>query len=339
MTKLFGVQYLRALAALAVVVLHAAERSGHHFTVGAAGVDIFFVISGFVMWTLAATRPVTTGAFYRDRLLRIAPLYWIVTLVMAAGALAGLFPRIRLTADHVVASLVFLPHRSPSNGEIWPLLVQGWTLNLEIFFYLIFGLLLFLPRERRLAALAIVFVGLVLSGWYFRFEGAVLASFTRPIMLEFLYGAVLGKLWLDDRLPGRTIGAAAIAVASAGFMTLALFPKAVDQLLFGLLAILLVTGVVSVEKSGPIRRWPWLSYLGDASYSIYLWHTLAISVAAKAAGILSLGALPTLVLGVAGGTALGILSYELLEKPLLALVKTRRRAGAKPLTPRSSEAG
>ena len=164
MTKLFGIQYLRAVAALAVVVFHAAERSGLNFVVGAAGVDIFFVISGFVMWTLAATRPVSTWAFYRDRLLRIAPLYWIVTLVMAVGALAGLFPRIRLTADHVIASLAFVPHRSPSNGEIWPLLTQGWTLNLEMFFYLIFGLILFLPRERRLAMLTTTFVGLVLAG-------------------------------------------------------------------------------------------------------------------------------------------------------------------------------
>jgi exopolysaccharide production protein ExoZ len=325
MTKLFGIQYLRAVAALAVVVFHAAERSGLNFVVGAAGVDIFFVISGFVMWTLAATRPVSTWAFYRDRLLRIAPLYWIVTLVMAVGALAGLFPRIRLTADHVIASLAFVPHRSPSNGEIWPLLTQGWTLNLEMFFYLIFGLILFLPRERRLAMLTTTFVGLVLAGWYFRPEGAALVTFTRPIMLEFLYGAVLGKFWLDSRLPGRSTGIATITIASAGFMMLVLFPKAANELLFGLLATVLVTGAVSVERSGPIRHRPWLSYLGDASYSIYLWHTLAISVAGKTAEVLSLGALPTLVLGVVGGTALGVLSYELIEKPLIGLVKSRRR--------------
>lgn len=340
MTKIFGIQYLRAVAALAVVIFHAAERSGHHFTVGAAGVDIFFVISGFVMWILASTRPVSAGAFCRDRLLRIAPLYWVVTLVMAVGALAGLFPRIQLTADHVAASLAFIPHRSPSNGEIWPLLAQGWTLNLEMFFYLIFGLILFFPRERRLAALSTVFVGLVLAGWYFNYDDPVLATFTRPILLEFLYGVVLGKLWLDGRLPGRATGMAAIAVACLGFATLGLFPKAVDELLFGLLAIVLVTGAVSVEKYGPIPRLPWLGYLGDASYSIYLWHTLAISAAAKAAGILSLGQPAVLVLGVTGGTVLGILSYEFLEKPLMALMKSRRRAGARSeVTPRSSEAG
>ncbi|HWK65864.1 MAG TPA: acyltransferase [Rhizobiaceae bacterium] len=328
MTKVFGIQYLRAVAALAVVIFHAAERSGLHFIVGAAGVDVFFVISGFVMWTATSTRPVSTAAFYRDRLLRIAPLYWVVTSIMAIGALAGLFPRIRLTAEHVAASLAFVPHRSPSNGEIWPLLTQGWTLNLEMFFYLIFGAVLFLPRERRLAALSAIFVGFVLAGWYLRPEGPLLATFTRPIILEFLFGAVLGKLWLDGRLVGRTMGMAAVATACAGFATLAFFPKAGNELLFGLLAIVLVTGAVSVEQCGQIRQLPWLGYLGDASYSIYLWHTLAISVVAKAAGILPLGQLPALVLGVAGGTMLGIFSYELVEKPLVALMKSWRQLGA-----------
>lgn len=340
MTRIYGIQYLRAVAALAVVVFHAAERADLHFVVGAAGVDIFFVISGFVMWTLAATRPVSTWSFYRDRILRIVPLYWIVTLVMAAGALAGLFPRIQLTPDHVAESLVFIPHVSPSNGEIWPLLAQGWTLNLEMFFYLIFGLVLLLPLKRRFAMLAAVFVGLVGAGWYLRPEGAVLNTFTRPIMLEFLFGALLGKLWLSGTLPGRNMGLAAAAVGAAGFLALAIFPRAIDNLLFGLLAMVLVAGMIAVEKAGPIGRLPWLGYLGDASYSIYLWHTLAISVVAKAAGILSLGALPTLLLAIVGGTLLGIASYETLEKPFMALVKSRRRIAAAPgITARTPEAG
>lgn len=328
MTRLLGVQYLRAVAALAVVVFHAADKTGYRFTVGAAGVDIFFVISGFVMWTLAETKPVSPLAFYRDRILRIAPPYWIITAVMAAGALAGLFPRIRLTLDHLAASLAFIPHRSPSNGEIWPLLAQGWTLDLEMFFYLIFGLVLVLPPKRRLAALATVFVGLVAAGWYCRPDDPLLAIYTRPIILEFLCGAALGRLWLADGLPGRSTAIMIIVVSLAGFAGLAFYPRMIHEFLFGLLAILLVLGVLAVERSGPVTRLPLLGYLGGSSYSIYLWHTLAISVVAKAAGLLSLGALPTLAAAVLAGTLLGVVAHEFVEKPLVALMKPKHSRAA-----------
>lgn len=328
MTRLFGIQYLRAVAALAVVVFHATDRTGSRFTVGAAGVDIFFVISGFVMWTLAETRPVLPLRFYRDRLLRIAPLYWIVTMVMAAGALAGLFPRIELTSDHVIASLLFIPHNSPSNGEIWPLLVQGWTLNLEMFFYLVFGLVLFLPRERRFTALASVFVGLVAAGLLFRPGNPLLATYTRPIILEFLCGAALGRLWLAEKLPDRSMGIAAVIISLAGFAGLAIFPGMIHELLFGLLAILLVLGVLAVERSSPIGRFPLLGYLGDSSYSIYLWHALAVSVVFKVAGLLSLDTFSTAVAAALAGTLIGIASYEFLEKPLVSLMKGKGRRSA-----------
>src|SRR5690606_23505965 len=97
MGRLHGVQYLRAFAALAVVVFHAAERTGGHFTIGAAGVDVFFVVSGFIMWVISQGRPVTPLRFLRQRLERIAPLYWVATSIMVGGALAGLFPNLRLT--------------------------------------------------------------------------------------------------------------------------------------------------------------------------------------------------------------------------------------------------
>ncbi|BCH23902.1 acyltransferase family protein [Mesorhizobium sp. L-8-3] len=337
MPRLYGIQYLRAVAALAVVVYHATDRTGSRFTVGAAGVDIFFVISGFVMWTLAETRPTTPLRFYRDRTLRIAPLYWLVTMVMVAGALAGLFPRVRLTLDHVLASLLFIPHRSPSNGELWPLLVQGWTLNLEMFFYLIFGLVLLLPRSRRFTALAGALLILVAAGLVLVPSDPVLFTYTRPIMLEFLCGAALGRLWLTRRLPGRFFGGAAVLAASAGFAWLAVYPGMIHEFLFGLFAVLLVTGVLTLEKGGAVRRFPLLNYLGDSSYSIYLWHALAVSVVFKLAAMLAFSQFATAAAATLAGTLLGVLSYEILEKPLMALTKGRRPASSA-ARPASAEA-
>ena len=161
---LYGIQYLRALAALAVVVFHAAERSGYAFAIGAAGVDVFFVISGFIMWVIADRRPLSPGRFLADRIRRIVPVYWLATGVMVAGALAGLFPNLVLTVEHVVASLAFVPARSPSTGALWPVLVQGWTLNYEMFFYLVFAASLVLPARLRLPAMATVFAALVATG-------------------------------------------------------------------------------------------------------------------------------------------------------------------------------
>src|SRR3546814_17001958 len=86
MHTLYVIQYLRAFAALAVVIFHAAERTGHHFAIGAAGVDVFFVVSGFIMMAISDRRPTRPLTFLRDRILRIAPSYWLVTGIMIAGA-------------------------------------------------------------------------------------------------------------------------------------------------------------------------------------------------------------------------------------------------------------
>ncbi len=120
--RLYAIQYLRAVAALGVVVFHAAERTGTHFAIGAAGVDIFFVISGFIMWVLAGTRTTTPAAFLRERIERIVPLYWIVTGVMIQGALFGLFPNLQLTPGYVLSSLFFIPAARPApatSGRCW----------------------------------------------------------------------------------------------------------------------------------------------------------------------------------------------------------------------------
>ncbi|MEG8025680.1 acyltransferase [Sphingomonas aurantiaca] len=116
MTRLYGLQYLRGLAACAVVAYHAADRAQRPFTVGEAGVDLFFVLSGFLMWAItdADSRP---GRFLADRAKRIVPIYWIVTSVMLAGALAGLFPAVRLSVAHVVTSYAFLPRCRRATGR------------------------------------------------------------------------------------------------------------------------------------------------------------------------------------------------------------------------------
>ncbi|MBW8298165.1 MAG: acyltransferase [Hydrogenophaga sp.] len=311
---LSGIQYLRAAAAIAVVLFHAAEKTGYHFAIGAAGVDVFFVISGFIMWVVSARREPTPLQFLRARIRRIVPVYWLATAVMVAGALGGLFPSLVLSLEHVLASLFFIPARSPSNGEIWPVLVQGWTLNFEMFFYVVFAGTLLLPRAWRLPAMAVLFGMLVIAGALFVPDNAVLLSFTRPIILEFVAGMVIGELWLKGKVPSPAMGLALIALALSGFATIQVAGLPFDALVCGPLAAALVVGVLALEAGRRIRFAPVAVVLGDASYAIYLWHTFAISVIAKVGASMGVPAPAVFAAAVLAGISAGALGYYLLEK-------------------------
>ncbi|WFU51472.1 acyltransferase family protein [Sinorhizobium terangae] len=317
MKTIHGIQYLRAAAALAVVIFHAAEKTGHYFAIGAAGVDVFFVISGFIMWVISDRRPVTPVRFMVDRIRRIVPIYWLAIMVMVAGGIAGLFPNMVLSVKHALASLFFIPMRSPSNGEIWPVLVQGWTLNFEMLFYAVFALSLFLPRNWRLPAIAGLFLLLVLAGSVISFDNALMLTYTRPVILEFVAGMVIGELWLKGRVPSLAPGVALIVCSFGGFALVGLLRLPFDEFTTGPLAVMLVVGVLSVEARGYIRSLQVPNLLGNASYSIYIWHTFAISVAARAASMVGVDAWIAMVASVLCGTMIGIAGYAMLERPLL----------------------
>jgi exopolysaccharide production protein ExoZ len=321
MKTLYGIQYLRAFAALAVVFFHAAERSGGSFNIGAAGVDVFFVISGFIMWVMSDSRPLSPRRFMLDRIQRIVPIYWIVTVVMVVGAVAGLFPNMRLTLEHLLGSLVLIPTRSPSNGEVWPVLVQGWTLNFEMFFYAVFAITLVAARRFQLILLAAIFAAFALGGWLFHPQSAILMTYTRPIILEFVAGALIGQLWLRGRLPRHAFGIALVVIALSGFGTIQLMRLDFNEFICGPLAVILIVGILALEKNGAMPDIPVLTYLGNGSYSIYLWHTLAISVVAKVGQSLALPSPATIALSAILGTLLGIAAYEAVEKPLRNLLK------------------
>ncbi len=324
MQTLYSIQYLRAFAALAVVVFHAGERAGMPFTIGAAGVDIFFVVSGFIMMAISDAHPTRPAAFFRNRLLRIAPAYWAATLLMIAGAVAGLFPNLKLEFAHIVGSLLFVPVASPSTGDLWPVLVQGWTLNYEIFFYAVFALVLFLKPGIRLTALAAIFGLLVAAGLLLQPANPLAGFYTAPVILEFVAGAALAKLWKADRLPSPAIGALLILLSITGFAAIQLLHLEFDAWSCGPLAFALVMGALSVEAAGRLPVSRTLTYLGDSSYSIYLWHTFAVSVIVKLGLMLSLAPSLTMIIAIGLGTAAGIAGYELLEKPVQRLLKGRR---------------
>lgn len=317
--RMTNLQYLRALAAGLVVLLHSAIEAGLDFSVGAMGVDIFFVLSGFLMWTITGgnTRPI---AFLRDRCQRIMPSYWIVTLAVSLAIAAGLYRTTTASFDQVVMSLLFVPHFSP-DGLIYPVVKPGWTLNYEMFFYALFAVALLLPRKHRAWTLTTALGGLVGLGLLFRPTDALGIFYTDPIMLEFAMGMGLGLLW--ERGYGRVGFAAVAAFSVAGFAASAV----VDERLFffGMPALLIVAATLAFEKIGKVPHWPIAKLLGDASYSIYLWHSIAISACVRIAAYLGLDPIFIMLAGPFAGVALGLLIYWTVEAPLLKAMKDRPR--------------
>jgi exopolysaccharide production protein ExoZ len=323
--KLASIQILRAVAAVSVVLFHAAQwsplGSRLDFAIGAAGVDLFFVISGFVLWTACEARPPSPGAFLLARARRILPVYWIVTLAVAAAALAApmALPIVLPDLRHMVLSLLLLPHTDPAGGP-FPLLPTGWTLTYEAFFYLVMALALAAPKDRRLQIvsgllLAASLIGFAYHGWY-----TLLAN---PLLLEFLAGIALARLWAKgrfERLP-RVFGPGLIA---AGVLILAacqisgLRDDFLRPFVWGPPAALIVAGALKLEADGRIGSGLLARALvaeGDASYSLYLVQAPAIAAFAwlTPAWPAALRAPVSFALAI----AIGWLCYALIERPLV----------------------
>lgn len=291
------------------------------FDIGAAGVDIFFVISGFIMWVISVRAPLGPGDFLLRRVVRIVPLYWLTTLgvVVLAMLWPHLFPVMKVTTGHVVQSLLFLPHRDP-NGDPAPVIAPGWTLNYEAFFYVLFALGLWVFAQRRALFVSLALGALALAGFFADQSNPILNAYTDPILLEFAAGVWLGAAWTAQRLPGPGAGLMLLVAGAAAFaveLATRFKPDHLRPLLWGLPAFALVAGAVSAERAGLVLRGRAFARVGDASYSIYLVHGLMVSLAARLLALVGVNAGPAVLIGAIGcGLLGGLVCYHLIERPL-----------------------
>jgi exopolysaccharide production protein ExoZ len=328
MSRLLSIQYLRAVAVLMVVGYHACLfgwRTG--FEIGAAGVDVFFVISGFILWTIAAERSQTAGRFLLKRLGRVAPLYWLVTLAVAG--LAAWRPGMIFDADptpsHLALSLTFIHHLNPT-GRPDPVLPVGWSLNDEALFYLIFAASLLAPERLRFRVLITGLVGVVVTGTVF-YKLYYLGY--NMMFFQFIAGAWLAKRRLEGRLPSAGWGWMMIVWAIAIFAVLEpfdLYQTLMRPFTWGAPALALVAGAVTLETRKPLPDIPWFRFLGDASYSIYLIHWPVVSALKYVMNSSQLVYLP-LAIGLC--LAAGVALHLVIERPLLRLF--HERLGGAPL--------
>jgi peptidoglycan/LPS O-acetylase OafA/YrhL len=328
------IQYLRALAASLVVFHHTMAppplQPYYRHTFGEFGVDLFFVISGYIMWTTTAGGTRGPTAFWAARIVRIVPLYWVFTTLFLAIALITpqvLFTAPGLDAVFVLKSYLFIPAEHPSGTMVAPLYTLGWTLNFEMFFYLIFGASLFVPsRVTRLTLLTTAFALLIASGLLFVPSGPILSTYTNPILLEFFAGVVLAASnhWLAGIRPAA--GAAMIAAALAWFILANFGGMALPRIFaYGVSAVYIVAGTLTFEPLARKYRSRLGVLLGDASYSIYLAHPFALRLWYFGSGALlpslatASGAIMHVIGAMIAGILGGVISFLLIERPLLSI--------------------
>ena len=278
-SQLQFIQAIRGMAALLVVYFHTL----HPPVFGEFGVDIFFVLSGFIM-AMLMERESSAAAFFGRRLVRIVPLYFFLTTL--AAVLSWTFPQLRKSGGvpelhHYILSLLFVPNRTIT-GDLSPVLSFGWTLNYEMMFYLLCAVsLTFFPRF-RIGATAVM-LGLILVAGRLADPAGVFGEFAgNPIILEFLAGMLLWKV--AARLGWQGASLLALPVVILLVVSLALFhaqggwaPASAGAWARPLNYLLPASFLIFVAYTHEAAfRQLWLPLrsvlvrLGDASYAIYL---------------------------------------------------------------------
>jgi peptidoglycan/LPS O-acetylase OafA/YrhL len=297
--SLVSIQVLRALAATAVLVGHLnpefatfgpkAHALLPDFSVGAYGVDLFFVISGFVM-VYASERyfgqPGGPKQFFLRRLVRIVPLYWVATtamlaylIVLRSGNIAGE----DLSWSAIAGSYAFLPVPRPSGLNV-PVLGVGWTLNIEMFFYAVFALAVLMPRQKAVLMASVLLIVTVAAGQLLGSSPATSPSAAwNPILLEFIYGMLIGLVYREGirfKFPIVVLCmfVAVIYFAAIWSQTIVCCDPRLRALGPGIVACLIVGGLVLSEFRTTSNLFMPLVLLGDASYALYLSHNLVMMV-------------------------------------------------------------
>ncbi|MEM7494497.1 MAG: acyltransferase [Pseudomonadota bacterium] len=371
-SQLRTIQALRGVAALLVMMGHLrtieARQSGATdagerplmsdiWVNGASGVDLFFVISGFIMVWVAgntAAGPRSAGNFILARVFRIYPLWWLFAGLTAAyfwisygvpWDSAELDRRGMDGIDYMIKSALLIP-------QAWlPVLNVGWTLIHEMYFYVVFAILLLFPQRWRGPAM-LLWAGLVLVpaslGTSTFYASTLLELATYPMTLEFLMGAGAAYLIRANKVDfSRTafcLGLLSFAIAFATFPLFLGFHEYLAwyrTLFFGVPSALIVYGLVQMELKHNVgqRVSQSLVRIGDWSYALYLSHILVLSGLGRVwfavfepswtarAGFI--------VVAIAAAICVSALAYYLYERPIIRLGKIWTRQKVTTASPSS----
>jgi exopolysaccharide production protein ExoZ len=344
------IQALRGIAASLVVLSHAFGPLTDHgilpawftpvgYSFGGLGVATFFVISGFIMITMAYEdfgHVSKATAFARRRIVRIVPTYWIATFVAFT-----LYTMLSIglskvpTWGELLESLTFIPYSTNPAADMQPVLGQGWTLNYEMFFYALFALALTLPRRIGLPALFLTFVGIVAGGSLLKpFDDlshatTVLTFLSDPMILLFAAGIGIGVLKKKSdwcvRYPFQ-ITLALIAVQLAVIVIFRIpsrvpFPASIATWLPGILAVAVCAFAAPSTRRGSFESLS--EILGDASYSTYLFHIFIVFALGRVFPVTILFGVPFVLAALIASNVFGIVFFQVVERRLSRFFRSR----------------
>lgn len=273
MKKIRNIQMLRGIACLFVVYCHTAVGNG----IGKYGVDIFLIISGFIMMH---TTEFDTDQFLWKRIKKIIPLYWLITLFTSFAVYVApqLFNSYEVSLEYILKSLFFIPYEH--NGIRQPVLGLGWTLNYEMIFYFIFGIAIKIDYKRRGIIASIICFIMVLTNMIFKLP-MPFDFWCDSFILEFCYGIGiyciwngLYKIYMREGGGGRFLGQTILmyAVIIIGYMCMEFLARSSIHRVIGtgiIGAIIVSTGIF---LEGKVYVPKILLLVGELSYVIYLTH-------------------------------------------------------------------
>ena len=334
-----SIQLLRSLACLLVVLFHCSMQLeqyyhqsllGGFFSAGYGGVDLFFVISGFVIAHSTTTdwsRPAAFKGYWYKRISRIYPIYWAILLPVALGS-AMLGSSVKLHAQSFPSLVAeWLPIL-----VLWPdhqaIIGVSWTLSYEIYFYLMFSLLI-LSSRFWVVPISIIIASLLvfITGYQVGAESLLTTFLLSPFNLEFAAGVLAWFLLKHVSLPSYVFVCLFLVALWLGLTYL---PTVTNEnhaqrvLIFGTSSFLLIWALAGLELKKGMKIAVGLGHIGDASYMLYLIHFPVLVFANKLVPLLTHDSTWIVGLNIMLVGAVVVASVYIhwhIEKPLLHYLK------------------
>lgn len=328
-----SIQIMRGIAAVLVVLLHISIKGAQYgngalqgFTIGGSGVDLFFIISGYIMCASTINRELTFGGFMLHRVRRIIPLYWLTTTL---GLVIFLYkPEIVNSSGgetSIWASYTLVPTGAKYlNGN-------GWTLSYEFIFYILFGLAIHRGTYKAMAVSSVILLALVVAGVVIPYNQVTFNIATANLSLEFIYGMGCFYLFNKKIIKPAIVPGLVLVIAGALLLTAEAIFKVPNQeidrgWLWGIPMLLVFTGFLCLEgfikgSTAGIKKL-WLA-IGNSSYSLYLFHPFTLSATAMVLKRMHRDTNPYLFAAVLFLVTVitGYLVYLYIERPLVAVSK------------------